>query len=131
MSDDEKHETTAEVLSLFDAAVPVRAKPLTPQQKACTHLAISVDHHARMVTCRSCSRVLDPFEWILNLSKHWSDYARRADVARHAVSLLEGQKRALAAEEQELRSKVGALRRRKLPPEPNVTTTDNKREKKQ
>ena len=72
--------------------------------------AISVNEHTRTVTCRSCGKVHDPFDWLVAISKWESDVFRHTESLRDA--LRETERRVTEAErvERNIKARLRAMR---------------------
>lgn len=78
--------------------------------RGCQHRAVKIDTDDRVLQCRDCGADVDPFAYILFLSRHWSD-------VKHAIAMQDQQRRDIrtkmeAADKDlaRLRSRVSRLR---------------------
>lgn len=71
---DEPKDDSENVLSFtkrFDSNADIKEMrnfvseaPAYSQERRCTHMALTVDSHQRMLTCRRCGAVVEAFDWI-------------------------------------------------------------------
>lgn len=100
----------------FPGAEPLPENPIQIKDdplrhtRFCQHGRISLDEHQRVVSCRDCAAVLDPFEFLRDnartLQRAWSNHA----VAHRKVHELTERIEALTKEHKRLQGKVARLR---------------------
>lgn len=87
MSDEERPN-----LVVFDATKPRR--PIDPSVKDyCRHLTVTIDEDAATVTCKTCGKEIDPFRYLVTLSREWNQRAYRDERAKEAYAQLEQDRR--------------------------------------
>ncbi|WP_083686303.1 hypothetical protein [Rhodoferax koreensis] len=106
----------------FPGTEPLPVNPITlevPPFGHCAHDLITLDGHNRTVRCTTCSKVLDPFNFLkdnaLTLQTAWRNYRMVMESVRQKNELLE----VLKKEEARLK---GLIRRHKEKVEPPIDT---------
>ena len=97
----------------FPGAEPLPENPITVERegfKYCAHDRITLDEHSRTVRCTDCSKVFDPFSYLLSnalsIQRAWMTHK---DVMRKAAEKNESVE-ALAKEEKRLKARVKTLK---------------------
>ncbi len=102
----------ADVIQAFPASTELPDNPMEIAPRLpgwCSHDEVLLDQHDRIVSCRKCSAVLEPFDFLLGnattIQRAWSAYR---EVNRKAAEVQE-RLTALKKEEQRLRAMVKRL----------------------
>lgn len=103
------------IVSLHGGSIAISLSPKSEAFKSYCEsrcLNIEVDEDNRTITCRECSRVLDPFDYLLK-------WANKADRRMSGVKALEAEEKNLSAKVQNLKKEVAKWRKnlRKEDPE--------------
>lgn len=108
----------SEKIVAFPGAEPLPENPITVERgpfKLCAHDRITLDEHSRTVRCTDCSKVFDPFDYLLSnaysITRAWSSYR---DVMRRVQEKTEAVE-ALAKEEKRLKSRIKLIKEKAEP----------------
>lgn len=90
--------------------IPEQTLLVEPRLKYCQHNKIQLDQDERILRCKDCNSVLNPFDYLVNNAMHlrraWIDHANVTNQLRDLQSRID----ALKAEEKRLKGRVRTAR---------------------
>lgn len=97
--------------NIVDFATAISLSP-KGQRRACLCRQIFVDEQTRTIQCQSCSRVIDPFDYLMKSAKKQQNTVFEIEASRKTLGELQEQIQDLRRERQNLKAQVDRLRKK-------------------
>lgn len=113
-------EPLAEIVPLFpDADLADDDAPLrtVPKEKFCLHRRVALDPEAHKITCRDCEREVDPFAYLLDLTRSWENFVRHRKEAQRRAAAAKTRLNEILRLERNARTRLKKLDPTARPPE--------------
>lgn len=97
--------------NIVDLATAIKLEPKKSQQ-GCLCRQVCVDEHTRTIQCKSCGRVMDPFDFLMKAAKKQNNTVFEIQASRQVLGKLQEEIKNLRRERQNLKAQVGRLQKK-------------------
>lgn len=97
--------------NIVDLSAAIKLEPRKKPQH-CLCLQVYVDEHTRTIECKSCGRVMDPFDFLMKAARKQNNTVFEIKASQQALGKLQEDIKNLRRERQNLKAQVGRLQRK-------------------